>query len=256
MEGQLPAVVTAGQRELTVQAFGVHPDAHGGQLDGLAVDAVPAQQVAVEVPVVVVGGAAVVGLAGAQLAADAGEEGDGVLLHKGVLPLLGGHSGVEVLQLLGGDEGHLGGQLRQYAQLGEDGAQEVLGVGQSPHNGLHGGMEVTQVPVLLSDDLFPVPLVHIGGVEVVQVLVPADGVHVGVEALAHLELVALQSQALPLGQGVDHLGGAFHAVDVEGHGALHAVQVVVEAGGGGHKQGGGHPVQTQGAGQLVLKQAV
>ena len=33
--------------------------------------------------------------------------------------------------------------------------------------------------------------------------IPADGVHIGVQALAHVEAVALQGQALPLGQGVD-----------------------------------------------------
>ena len=46
----------------------------------------------------------------------------------------------------------------------------------------------------------PVPLVHIDGVEVVQLLVPADGVHVAVQALAHAEAVVLQGLALPLCQ--------------------------------------------------------
>ena len=55
------------------------------------------------------------------------------------------------------------------------------------------------------DDLLPVPLVDVDGVEVVHLLVAADGVHVGEEALAGVELVALQRQPLPLGQRMHHL---------------------------------------------------
>jgi hypothetical protein len=55
---------------------------------------------------------------------------------------------------------------------------------------------------------------------------------------------------------VDHGGVPLHAVDVEGHRPLHAVQVVVQAGSHRHKQGGGHPVQPQGSGQLVSEEPV
>ena len=256
MEGQGAAVVAAGGGQLPVQRLGVDPDAHRGQLQSLAVHAVPHQQVAVQVPIVIVGGAAVVGPAGLQRPADAHKEGGGVVLHIGVLPLLRGQVGVQVLQLLGREEGNIGRQLGQYRQLGEHRAQERLGVRQRPHDGTHRLLQIVGVPVLCPDDLLPVPLVHIGGVEVVQLLVPADGVHVGIKALSLVELVALQGQALPLGQRVDHYGLPLDAPDVEGHRALHTVQVVVDAAGLGHEQGGGHPVQAQGAGQLVLEQPV
>ena len=71
-----------------------------------------------------------------------------------------------------------------------------------------------------------------------------------------MELVALQGQTLPLGQGVDHHGGVLYTADIKGDGALHAVEIVVQTGGGGHKEGGGYPVQAQGAAQAVLKQAL
>ena len=92
--------------------------------------------------------------------------------------------------------------------------------------------------------------------EIVQFLVPADGVHVGVQPLPHRELVAVEGQALPLGQGVDHLGVPPRVGHVEGHRALHAVEVVVQAGGRLHKQGGGHPAQVERTAQIVLKQAL
>lgn len=121
VEGQLTAVVAAGDGQLAVQGGGVHADAHGGELNGPVQGLVPEEDVAVQGPVVVVGGAAVVGLAGLQSAADLHEEGGGVVLDPVVLPLLGGGVGPQVLQLLAGDEGDVPLDLRQDAQLGEDG---------------------------------------------------------------------------------------------------------------------------------------
>ena len=101
--------------------------------------------------------------------------------------------------------------------------------------------------------LFPVPLIHVDGVKVVHLLIPADGVHVGVEAGALRELVPLQGQALPLGQGVDHLPVGAHVGNVEGDRAFHAVEVVVQAGAAVHEQRGGHPVEVQPHAQAVLE---
>ena len=56
-----------------------------------------------------------------------------------------------------------------------------------PHRILQG----VQGALLLCNDTFPVPLVHITGVKVIQLLVPADGVHVGVKSLARLKAVFL-----------------------------------------------------------------
>ena len=245
VEGQLAAVVAAGDGQLAVQGSGVHADAHGGELNGPVQGLVPEEDVAVQGPVVVVGGAAVVGLAGLQSAADLHEEGGGVVLDPVVLPLLGGGVGPQVLQLLAGDEGYIPLDLRQDAQLGEDGLQGLLGVGHGADDGADGGLQIVHVPVARSDDLFPVPLVHIDGVEVIGDFIPADGVHVGDQALAHGEVVVVQGHALPLGQGVDHLGIPAGGGDVKADGTFHAVQIVVQAGGGLHEQGGGDPAQAQ-----------
>ena len=175
-----------------------------------------------------------------------------VLGADGVFPLLGSLVRPAVLQLLGGDEVHLPVQL--YPQAGEGHVQCFAGLAHGGDDGPDGGLQIRLVPVLPGDDLLPVPLVHIDGVDVVQiVLIPADGVHIGVQALAHVEAVALQGQALPLGQGVDHLGVLAHAGDIEPDGTLRAVQVVVQAGVGGYEQGGGHPAQIQGVGKIGLK---
>ena len=253
MEGQLRPFLAPGQLQLAGHGFLIHPDAHGGDLKGPLQNGVPHENVAVEGPVVIVGGTAVMLFAGSQLAADLHEEHGVVLGADGVLPLLGGLVRPAVLQLLGGDEVHLPVQL--YPQAGEGHIQRVAGFAHGGNDGPDGGLQIRLVPVLPGDDLLPVPLVHIDGVDVVQiVLVPADGVHIGVKALAHVEAVALQGQALPLGQGVDHLGVlAPDAGDVEPDGTLRAVQVVVQTGVGSHEQGGGHPAQVQGVGKVGLK---
>ena len=75
--------------------------------------------------------------------------------------------------------------------------------------------------------------------EVVQLLIPADGVHVRHQAVAHEEVVVVEGQAFPLGQGVHHLALDAHGGDVEAHRALHTVEVIVEAGGRVHEQGRG-----------------
>ena len=56
VEGEFPAVVAAGGFQLPVQGGGVHPDAHGGELNGPAQQVIPQKNVPVEGPVVVVRG--------------------------------------------------------------------------------------------------------------------------------------------------------------------------------------------------------
>jgi hypothetical protein len=163
--------------------------------------------------------------------------------------------GIHVLQLLGGDEAHLPVQMDLH--LGEGPAQGIAGVAHRPHDRADGVLEEIHVPVGAGDDLLPVPLVHVDGVDVVQALVPADGVHVGIQAVAGVEAVPLEGQALPLGQGVDHFpGGPADGGDVEAHGPLHAVEVVVEAGVPVHEQGRGDPAEVQGELQVLLEAAL
>ncbi len=222
MEGQLPAVLTAGFPKLTVQGFRVHTDAHGGDLQLAVQNLVPEENVAVQVPVVIVRGTAVMGLSGAELAADLHDAGGLVFLHIGPLPLgAGGQIGVHVFQSLGGDEGNLSVQFG--AQLREPDMEPVVGIADGPDDGPDDELQIFGIPVFPGNHLFPVPLVNIDGVYIVQVFIPADGVHIGVQAVADGEVVPLQRQPLPLCQGMDNLGIGAHGGDVEGHGTLVAV---------------------------------
>ena len=193
-------------------------------------------------------------LAGLQLAADLHEEDRVMLAHDGVFALLGGLVGVAVLQLLRGDEIHVALELRVQAREGD--AQRVVRLADRADDVAHGALEIVHGAVFSGDDLFPVPLVNVDRVEVVDLLVTPDGVHIGKQALADVELVALQRQPLPLGQRMHDLRLRADVRDVEADRALIAVQIVVQAGSLLHEQRRGYAAQIQRVGQIRLEIAL
>ena len=100
VERQGAAVIAARHGQLLVHALRADADAHAAQLVAALQRVIPEQQVAVQIPVVIVRGAAVMGLAAAQGCTDLHQEGGAVLLDKGIFPLLRGQIGVLILQLL------------------------------------------------------------------------------------------------------------------------------------------------------------
>ena len=116
--------------------------------------------------------------------------------------------------------------------------------------------QIVCVSVFLADDLFPVPLVDVDGVEIVEFLVSADGVHVGVKSFSDPEAVIPERHALPLGEGLDDLRLCSSVLDVEGDFAFITVQVIVQAGGCLQKQRRGNTVKLKGGGQRVSELAL
>ena len=85
------------------------------------------------------------------------------------------------------------------------------------------------------DHLFPIPLVDVDAVVVVQEVVFADGAHVGAQAFAGPHVEALEGDAFPLGGGLHDLGidGVLVAivgnVELDGRAGAVAIQQVVDA---------------------------
>ena len=104
VEGELSAVVAVSQSELSVKRLCVNTDTHRGDLDAAAEYLVPEEEVAVELPVVIVRRSAVVTVTGLQLAADLHNEGCGVILYECTLTLTTREIGVHILKLLCGHE--------------------------------------------------------------------------------------------------------------------------------------------------------
>jgi len=228
VELELAALFATGNRQLACQRLGVHADTHAADLERAAERLMPEQQVAVQRPVIVVGRAAIVRFAGSQRRADALDERGMVLGHELVLALLGRQVGVQVLEFLRGDEGdvsiELGFELRviplqlveRAANRGDDAAHHFL--------------QILGVTLRLQHDLFPVPLVDVNGMQVVELLVAADGVHIAHDAFPHVEVVTLEGIALPLGKRMHDFGVIADGGHVEAHGALDAIEVVIQAG--------------------------
>ena len=120
----------------------------------------------------------------------------------------------------------------------------------------HDVLQERDTALVRGDDAFPVPLVDVDGVEVVHLLVAADGVHIGIEPLAGGEAVGTEGEALPFGERVDDLGGFMGLGDVEADGALDAVEVVVKAGVRVDEQGSGHAAQTERVCEIFFEAAL
>ena len=183
VEVQVFAGFLMGDGELAEQRIAVYADAHAGEFEGVLEDGVPDEDVAVEAavavvgggaPVVVVRGAAVMGLSGArERAADADEEDGAVLFADFVLALLRGEIRVLCLEVLGEVEMDLLGEERD--ELRVVGGEGGLGAADGVVDAADRLLEERDGAVLVGDDLFPVPLVDVEGVEIVELLVGADG---------------------------------------------------------------------------------
>ena len=91
--------------------------------------------------------------------------------------------------------------------------------------------------------------------QVAQLLVGANGVHVGVNAVAGLHIVFGEGEALPLGQRVDHFGpGVAQILDGEIHSALFAAEVVVDAQTAQHKQRCRDTTEAKRGGKVIGKE--
>ena len=189
-------------------------------------------------------------LAVRQRAADADEEQRAVFPGGRLLPLLRREPGELPQQLLGLDERDALGQDRgdvreELVNLLLDGLHRVVDLFDDL-------LEEAEVALLGTDRALPVPLVHVERMGVVQLLVGADGVHVGVQPVSGGDFVGAELHALPLGERVHHFGPPVAQVaDGKRHGALHAVQVVVDARAREHEERGGDAPQPERAGELV-----
>ena len=189
----------------------------------------------------------------AERTADTDDEHGALLAHNGVFTLLGRECGIELAQRFGMDEGDFFGQLR--LQLRETLAHQIFGA-------LHGGIDRTNHfleefhgAIFGANHTLPVPLVDIERVQVAQLLVCANGVHVGVNAITGLHIVFGEGEALPLGQRVHHFGpGIAQILDGEIHSALFAAEVVVDAQTAQHKQRSRDATKPKGGRKVVGKE--
>src|SRR5699024_10536622 len=233
LERKIPAVFAAGFLKLDLQSLLVHTDTHGGKLGGNIQYRIVYKDVAVQLPVVIVRGASVVALCVAQDLAYLHKEDCVFLLDDLIFPNLGSTVRIHVHKLLGGDESDLSGKdlldiIVLYGHI-------FLCLAQDAVDGAYRADERRHGAFFSGDDLLPVPLIHIYGMDVVQILVSPDGDHVCIQSLALGKTVFLQRVALPLGKRVNDLRILLLALDIEAYRAFHAVKIIVKSGRRGYK---------------------
>ena len=121
-----------------------------------------------------------------------------VFFDVGIFPLGRGQIGIDILQLLTGDKGNL--RIQFHPQLGIPDMQPVIGVADRPDDGPDDQLQVFQISVFPGNNFLPVPLVYVDGMDIIQIFIPADGVHICVQAIAYTEMIPLQRKTLPLSQ--------------------------------------------------------
>ena len=189
MIGKAAAVLTSRLLKLVFQGSLIHADAHAGDFQGALQMLKPEKNIAVQLPVVIVRRTSVMGLAAGQFVANLHQEHTAVLPGNQVFPCLRSVIRIQVLKLLAGDKVNIFGKM--FDSLRVFIPHLMLHVLDNFEDLPHRILQGVQGALLLCNDTFPVPLVHITGVKVIQLLVPADGVHVGVKSLARLKAVFL-----------------------------------------------------------------
>ena len=194
-------------------------------------------------------------LAVGEFAADTHDEDGAILLADSVFALFRRKVGVHLQQLFGVYEIDVAREEGLDLWVGLAG--QVLCSQYGRVDSAHDALEELDVTLLGHHDGFPVPLVNVEGVEVVKLFVGTNGVHVGIDAIAGLDIIVGKGESLPFGEGVNHLRFLVaQAFDGECYGALYTVEVVVDAKTLEYEQGCGDATQTQLCGEVGLKEVL
>ena len=194
------------------------------------------------------------GLSVCELIADLHQAYSAFLAADQILALFSCFVRVESFQLGAGDEEDIVGKDLLDIVIAD--RHVFLSLSKNSVDVLNDGLKGFDRAVLSGDDLLPVPLVHVDGVDIVCVFVAADGHHVGVKPLSNAETVFAEGVALPFRKGVNdlcHLPGFLY---VKRYRALHSVEVVVKSRLGADKEGGGDAAQVQPLCEEILKEVL
>ena len=254
LEGQVRALLAAADLQLPLQRLRIHADPHGGNLQGNIQQRIIQQDIAVQIPVIIVRRAPVMRLTGTQRTADLHQENGAVFACGLIFPFLGGKIRKPVLQLLGGDEGDMIRQLRLDMRIMR--ADVPFGFPEGQINLFNDVAQERFISLIRRHDPLPVPLIHEDGVNIVGDFIAPDGVHIRIQPFSHVEAIGFQRLPLPFGQGVNDLHLAPGLQHIKGNGPLHAVQVVIQAGFRRDHDRRGNTGQIQRPGKLLLKKVL
>ena len=121
-------------------------------------------------------------------------------------------------------------------------------------NALDGLLQVLDVAILGINVLLPIELIDVERMGIVDIVVATEAAKVGDEALSGLDIVIMEGPALPLGKREgDFQMSSGEITRLESRRALGAVEVIVEAGGPGNKEGSADADQVNVGFEVVLE---
>ena len=114
-------------------------------------------------------------------------------------------------------------------------------------------VEIFGVSLRLVDDFFPVPLVDIDRMQIVDLFVFPYGIHIGIQTVSLIEDIVMKGHAFPFGQRVND-----HALLIDERGRevdrlCLAVQVIIETCAFQNEEGSGYPFQVESFRKLFFK---
>ena len=117
------------------------------------------------------------------------------------------------------------------------------------HRGINAAdslLQESDIAVSFRDHPFPVPLVDIQGMQIAQLLICPDGIHIGIDPISRLDTVFSQRKSFPFGKGMhDFRLGICHILDPERYRTLHSVEIIVDSHPFEDEKRGGHPAQPE-----------
>src|SRR5574344_429227 len=212
MEVELFALLFAFQFQLAQQTLLIHADTHGTQFERAVQYRIPYQDITVQTslavfsyraPVIIVRGATVMLFTIAQFASDADYEHSAVFLADSILTLFRRLIRIHLQQVLTVDESNLLRQERFNLWISLTG--KIFCSADGSVDTFHHILQVSDSAVILGDYSFPVPLVHVKRVQVVQFLVSTYSVHIRIDTVTRLDFVFSQRESLPFSQRMYYL---------------------------------------------------
>ena len=255
VEFHAASVISSCKSQLSVHRLLVDSDPHRRDLECAIQHVVPEDYIAVQLPVIIIRSSSVVLLARFQLSAYFLDENGTFFSCYDILAFLRSLVRIHILQLLRGYKEHLVRKLcLQFIVKSVDIVVEVLyGIVKR----YHGLLQIFFRPVFLVYDFLPVPLVHIDGVKVVELLIAPYRVHVRVKPCTRLELVSSERHSLPFCKRLHDLYLFFiHVLYRKAYSTFNSIQVVVQSGFRRHEQRCGNSAQPETVSQLLLEKVL
>ena len=262
MEIKLLSIFLTLNLQLTKQTLLIYTDTHGTELEAATQNRIPDQNITIQsclpvfsnsTPIIIVRSSAIMLLAIAQLAANTLNKYSAVFLTDSILALLWSHIRIHIQQILCMNEMNLSWQ--EWLDFRIMLASEIFRAENSCIDAAHYVFQEDDSTVFAGYHSFPVPLVNIKRMQIVEFFIGTNCIHISIHAISRLYIIFGKGKSLPLGKRVHHLCLSFPQVlDRKTYRALHAVQIIIDSKSLQYKERSSNAAKAKLCTQILLKE--